>query len=141
MEARAWRQGSPAAVNDWLLQPGDGERSPTRGMPDTGYIQRGRELRFGPGAVKRIAQTVLGRFGLVTAVLGLLVLATIAWIALALPPGTDSAKRALPANRDRETAVMGVSLNGQAKAYPLQALLGVEVLNDDVGGRPVVVTF
>lgn len=93
------------------------------------------------GAVKRMAQSVLSRSGLVIVVLGFLVMATIAWIALTLPLGTDSAKRLLPANRDRETAVMGVSLGGQAKAYPLQALLGVEVLNDEVGGRPIVVTF
>lgn len=42
---------------------------------------------------------------------------------------------------DPETPVLGVSSNGVARAYPLLALLGPEVVNDELGGQPIVVTF
>jgi len=45
------------------------------------------------------------------------------------------------ANLDRNAAVLGVTINGQSRAYPLRSLLGVEVVNDEVGGQPIVVTF
>lgn len=41
---------------------------------------------------------------------------------------------------DREPVVV-VSLNGEAKAYPLQILMWHEIANDVVGGIPVAVTF
>lgn len=41
---------------------------------------------------------------------------------------------------DREP-VMVVELGGEAKAYPLQILIWHEIVNDEVGGRPVAVTF
>lgn len=37
--------------------------------------------------------------------------------------------------------VMTVALNGEARAYPLQILLWHEIVNDTVGGTPVVVTY
>jgi len=41
---------------------------------------------------------------------------------------------------DRESAVIGVVVLGQSRAYPLR-LLGVEVVNDQLAGQPIVVTF
>lgn len=41
---------------------------------------------------------------------------------------------------DREPVVV-VSLNGETKAYPLQILMWHEIVNDEVGGVPVSVTF
>ncbi len=41
---------------------------------------------------------------------------------------------------DREP-VIAVELNGQARAYPLQILTWHEIVNDVVGGEPVIVTF
>ena len=37
--------------------------------------------------------------------------------------------------------VIGVSLNGEAKAYPLQVLTWHEIANDTIGGVPVAVTY
>ena len=37
--------------------------------------------------------------------------------------------------------VIGVALNGEAKAYPLRILNWHEIVNDHVGGRPVAVTY
>jgi hypothetical protein len=37
--------------------------------------------------------------------------------------------------------VLGVALNGEAKAYPLRILNWHELVNDSVGGRPVLVTW
>jgi Protein of unknown function (DUF3179) len=34
-----------------------------------------------------------------------------------------------------------VSLNGEAKAYPLQILIWHEIVNDEIGGEPVAVTY
>lgn len=41
---------------------------------------------------------------------------------------------------DREP-VIAVSIDGQAKAYPLQIMTWHEVVNDDLGGVPIAVTF
>lgn len=40
-----------------------------------------------------------------------------------------------------ESPVLGVSVGAAARAYPLLALLGPEVVNDELGGAPLVVTF
>ncbi|MBL4567254.1 MAG: DUF3179 domain-containing protein, partial [Porticoccus sp.] len=37
--------------------------------------------------------------------------------------------------------VIGLVINGQAKAYPLQVLMWHEIVNDTLGGVPVTVTF
>ncbi len=37
--------------------------------------------------------------------------------------------------------VLAVDVNGDARAYPLQILLWHEIVNDTVGGTPVVVTY
>ncbi len=42
---------------------------------------------------------------------------------------------------DPDSPVLGVSVNGAARAYPLLALLGPEVVNDELGAEPIVVTF
>jgi len=42
---------------------------------------------------------------------------------------------------EADSPVLGVSIDGAARAYPLLALLGPEVVNDEVGGEPLVVTF
>jgi|FaiFalDrversion2_1042247.scaffolds.fasta_scaffold01394_3 hypothetical protein len=41
----------------------------------------------------------------------------------------------------RQDRVLGVALNGAAKAYPLKILNWHEIVNDTVGGRPVLVTW
>lgn len=40
-----------------------------------------------------------------------------------------------------ETLVIGVELNGEAKAYPLSFLTFREMVNDWIGGSPVLVTW
>lgn len=40
-----------------------------------------------------------------------------------------------------EQLVMGVALNGEAKAYPVAILEFREIVNDEVGGMPVLVTW
>ena len=42
--------------------------------------------------------------------------------------------------RDQE-AVISVEINGDARAYPLAILMAHEIVNDEVGGTPVVVTY
>ena len=42
--------------------------------------------------------------------------------------------------RDGER-VLGVSINGESKAYPLSLLSRHEIVNDTVGGQPVAVTW
>lgn len=42
---------------------------------------------------------------------------------------------------DAESPVLGVSIGGAARAYPLLALIGPELVNDELGGEPLVVTF
>ncbi len=37
--------------------------------------------------------------------------------------------------------VMGLEINGDARAYPLRVLMWHEIVNDTVGGRPVTVTY
>ncbi len=37
--------------------------------------------------------------------------------------------------------VIGVSINGKAKAYPLRILMRHEIVNDELGGVPITVTF
>ncbi len=37
--------------------------------------------------------------------------------------------------------VIGVVVNGEAKAYPLQVLMWHEIVNDEIGGVPIAVTF
>ncbi len=53
--------------------------------------------------------------------------------------------RFVPASRARslspEEPVLAVTVNGEARAYPLRVLLWHEVVNDVVGGVPVVVTY
>ena len=40
-----------------------------------------------------------------------------------------------------EQLVMGVAINGEAKAYPISILHIREMVNDVVGGTPVLVTW
>ena len=40
-----------------------------------------------------------------------------------------------------EELVLGVELNGDVRAYPIGVLLRHEVVNDVVGGQPIVVTY
>lgn len=37
--------------------------------------------------------------------------------------------------------VISISINGEARAYPISILLWHEIVNDEVGGRPIAVTF
>ena len=37
--------------------------------------------------------------------------------------------------------VMGVTVNGESRAYPLESLRGREMVNDELGGVPILVTF
>ena len=45
------------------------------------------------------------------------------------------------ANMREEERVLGVSINGEKKAYPLNLLSRHEIVNDIVGGKPVAVTW
>ena len=44
-------------------------------------------------------------------------------------------------NLGEKEPVVGLTVNGEAKAYPLQVLMWHEIVNDTVGGVPVSVTF
>lgn len=50
----------------------------------------------------------------------------------------------VPADRariDEDAPVIGVSLNGESRAYALRILNGHEIVNDTVGGEPIAVTW
>ncbi len=49
--------------------------------------------------------------------------------------------QAAEADLDPDEMVMGVSFNGEAHAYPLRILDSREIVNDVVGGIPVLVTW
>jgi Protein of unknown function (DUF3179) len=51
---------------------------------------------------------------------------------------TASQVRKLLAPKDR---VLGVFLNGEAKAYPVRILNWHELVNDEVGGQPILVSW
>jgi hypothetical protein len=36
---------------------------------------------------------------------------------------------------------MGVVIHGEARAYPIRTLIGHEIVNDEVQGRPIAVTW
>ena len=42
---------------------------------------------------------------------------------------------------DPEELVLGVELNGQARAYPIGLLAQREIVNDSVAGHPIAVTY
>ena len=46
-----------------------------------------------------------------------------------------------PASLDPGDLVMGVEINGESKAYPVGPLSWKELVNDEVGGVPVLVTW
>ncbi len=48
---------------------------------------------------------------------------------------------AAQASLSADDRVLGVTVNGDARAYPLRILNWHEVVNDQVGGQPVVVTY
>ena len=45
------------------------------------------------------------------------------------------------ADLDPEELVIGVSLNGEARAYPVRPLISREMVNDVVGGTPILATW
>ena len=42
---------------------------------------------------------------------------------------------------DADDVVLGIEVNGKARAYPVRFIAFHHVVNDVVGGRPVAVTF
>ena len=59
-----------------------------------------------------------------------------------LTPLRDPASAPAAASRlHDETLVVGVALGGEAKAYPITVLARHEIVSDDVGGVPVLVTW
>jgi len=42
---------------------------------------------------------------------------------------------------DGRAPVIALEIDGDARAYPLSIMLWHEIINDDVGGRPLLVTF
>ncbi len=57
-----------------------------------------------------------------------------------LDPTFLTAREAQPNMNDGER-VLGVSINGENRAYPLSLLSRHEIVNDTVGGQPVAVTW
>jgi hypothetical protein len=45
------------------------------------------------------------------------------------------------AQMEPDERVMGVSINGESRAYPLNLLSRHEIVNDTVGGKPIAVTW
>ncbi|MFQ5716604.1 MAG: DUF3179 domain-containing protein, partial [Nitrospinales bacterium] len=58
-----------------------------------------------------------------------------------LKPKFVSAREAEEDFLENNDRVLGVVINGQAKAYPIKILNWHEIVNDKVGGRPVAITF
>lgn len=58
-----------------------------------------------------------------------------------LKPKFVSAKEAEEDFLENNDRVLGVVINGQAKAYPIKILNWHEIVNDKVGGRSVAITF
>lgn len=50
-------------------------------------------------------------------------------------------KKASAMQLDKDTRVLGVNVNGIAKAYPIPIMNFHEIVNDDFAGQPVVVTY
>ena len=62
----------------------------------------------------------------------------------AIPPIYQPASMFIPwneANINNQSYVMGLVINGEAKAYPVEVLNFREMVNDVVGGIPVLVTW
>ena len=57
-----------------------------------------------------------------------------------LDPQFVSAAEAVSQMKPSER-VLGVSINGEHRAYPLNLLSRHEIVNDTVGGKPVAVTW
>lgn len=55
-------------------------------------------------------------------------------------PEFETVEESLNEMKDDEQ-VIGLSINGESRAYPLNVLSRHEVVNDVVGGTPVAVTF
>lgn len=45
------------------------------------------------------------------------------------------------AGLDPDELVVGIDLNGSVRAYPIKALAPLEILNDQIGDRPVAITW
>ena len=45
------------------------------------------------------------------------------------------------AQLDADELVMGVSINGESRAYPIKVLRFREIVNDELGGSPILVTW
>ena len=60
-------------------------------------------------------------------------------------PSIDNPRFVSPVDADRQMEsferVLGVSINGDHRAYPLNMLSRHEIVNDTVGGKPVAVTW
>ena len=60
-------------------------------------------------------------------------------------PSIDNPRFVGPVDADRQLEsferVLGVSINGAHRAYPLNILSRHEIVNDTVGGKPVAVTW
>ena len=60
-------------------------------------------------------------------------------------PSIDNPRFVGPGEADRQMEsferVLGVSINGDHRAYPLNMLSRHEIVNDTVGGKPVAVTW
>ena len=59
-------------------------------------------------------------------------------------PAIDDPQFAPAASRDKLDAIeplLSVGINGDARAYPLQIMTWHEIVNNVVGGVPVVVTY
>ena len=59
--------------------------------------------------------------------------------ALDFPPFTPIEQ--VRGHLDDDDLVLGVVVEGDARAYPLRVMAAHEVVNDEIGGKPVVVTF
>ncbi|MCH7712930.1 MAG: DUF3179 domain-containing protein [Chloroflexi bacterium] len=89
-----------------------------------------------------IAQTVNGHplAGAATLDLNIITVLGKDGIPAILNPVFLTAQEAQGNMRDGER-VLGVSINGESKAYPLSLLSRHEIVNDTVGGQPVAVTW
>ena len=60
---------------------------------------------------------------------------------LSTPSTSPNLPRLIEAPYDDEELVIGVALNGETKAYAIGPLNSREVVNDSLGGVPILVTW
>ncbi len=118
--------GGPASTRSPLSTPGDAAAAPTADVSRLDVSTAGWKTDFGKASVD-LAEFASGgppKDG--------------------IPPVDEPRYESIDAARgwlDDRSPVIALVVDGSARAYPLAILIWHEIVNDSVGGKPVVVTF